>query len=151
MGSLESATWDKIPLLGLGLLILAVFFALLSPGLTILLLGDSRASSLGVNVNRLRWYILLGSSLLTALAVSVAGPVGFIGLMVPHFVRGIWGVHNKHIVLDTVFTGGVFLSICDSVGKIIFANVSLPIGIITSFLGIPFFVYLLTKKNFRFS
>lgn len=151
MGSLESASWEKIPLLAFFLILSTIVFAFFTPQLTILLLGDSRAASLGVHVNRLRWFILLGATLLTALAVAVAGPVGFIGLMVPHFVRGLWGVHNKYIILDCVLSGGVFLSMCDSVGKIVFRDISLPIGIITSFLGIPFFVYLLTKKNFRFS
>jgi iron complex transport system permease protein len=151
MGSLEQASWEKIPYMAGVIFACTVFYSLMGRHLNILLLGESRASSLGVNIVVLRWVILCGASLATAVAVAVAGPVGFVGLMIPHFVRGISGVHSKFNVIYTVLTGGVFLLICDTLTRVLFPGADLPIGIITSFLGIPFFVYLLTKRNYRFS
>jgi iron complex transport system permease protein len=151
MGSIDSASWQKVPLLAITLFLLGIISILLRSQMSILMLGESRANSLGVNVVRLRWLILVFSSLLTAMAVSVAGPIGFIGLIVPHFVRALHGIHGKYNIIDTILIGGIFLTICDSSSKWAFPDISLPIGILTSFLGIPFFVYLLTKRNFRFN
>jgi len=151
MGSLEQASWEKIPFLAAVLLITTLVFTLLTKNLNILLLGESRAESLGVNIHIFRWMLVSFASLITAAAVAVAGPIGFVGLIVPHFARAVLGVHSKFIVLFTVFTGGIFLLACDILSRIVFPEASLPIGIVTSFLGIPFFVYLLTKRSYRFS
>lgn len=151
MGSFEAASWNDIPMLLGGLLIVGLAFVFFTPHLNIMLLGEERAYNLGVNIKRLRIGILLATSLLTSLSVAVAGPIGFVGLMVPHFIRGLFGIHGKFNIPDVIFTGGIFLSLCDIAGKWAIPESSLPIGVITSFLGIPFFVYLLTKRDFRFN
>lgn len=151
MGSFEQASWLHLPFISIGLIISILVFTVFTKHLNILLLGEERAENLGVNVVRLRWIVLCGASFLTAMAVALSGPVGFVGLMVPHFVRGLFGVHGKLNVLFTSLIGGIFLIACDLLARLIFQDAALPIGIITSFLGIPFFVYLLTKKNYRFS
>lgn len=151
MGSIDAAAWNKIPLLAITLFVLGIIAVLLRPQLSILMLGAPRAQNLGVNVVKLRWLILIFSALLTGMAVAVSGPIGFIGLIVPHFVRALFGVHGKYNITDTILTGGIFLTVCDTSSKWLFPDIALPIGIITSFLGIPFFVYLLTKRNFRFN
>lgn len=151
MGSVEQASWDKIPLLAIILFLVMIASIFFTRHLNVLLLGESRAGNLGVDVRLLRWVILCFASVLTANAVAVSGPVGFVGLMIPHLVRGIFGVHGKWNVFFAVFIGGIFLICCDLLSRITFPEADLPIGIITSFLGIPFFVYLLTNKNYRFS
>jgi iron complex transport system permease protein len=151
MGSFEKASWSDIPMISATLLLVTVLFSFLTKQLNILLLGEIRSTSLGLNVKVLRWVILLTSAFVTSLAVAASGPVGFVGLMVPHFVRSVWGVHGKFNILYTVLTGGVFILACDLISKLIYPPSGIPIGIITSFLGIPFFVYLLYKKNYSFS
>lgn len=151
MGSFEAASWNDIPLLLAGLFAVGLVFIFFTPHLNILLLGEERANNLGVNIKKLRIGVLVATSLLTSLSVAVAGPIGFVGLMVPHFIRGVFGVHGKFNIPDVIFTGAVFLSLCDIAGKWVTPDSSLPIGVITSFLGIPFFVYLLTKRDFRFN
>ncbi|MBX9850988.1 MAG: iron ABC transporter permease, partial [Cytophagaceae bacterium] len=111
----------------------------------------SRTENLGHNDTRLRWIILIASSLVTGFSVATCGPIGFVGLMVPHFIRGINGVNGRQNILLVTFAGGLFMLLCDLISRKIYAPSGIPIGVITSFLGIPFFVYLLSKKNYKFS
>ncbi len=150
LGSFDLARWEYIPLLSVVLIIFTILFMFYTKQLNILLLGDSRAKNLGVDIRRMRWFVLTGCSVLTGFAVATSGPIGFVGLIVPHFVRALYGVNGKYNILFAVFTGGVFMLACDILSRIIIPGISLPIGIITSFLGIPFFVYLLLKNNYRF-
>jgi iron complex transport system permease protein len=151
MGSFEMARWEYLPLLTLALLIIVGAFSFLNKHLNILLLGESRSFNLGLNVKKMRWLILISSSILTGFSVATCGPIGFVGLMVPHFVRGIYGTNGKYNILYTTILGGFFMLVCDIIAKKIYPPMGIPIGIITSFLGIPFFVYLLSKRNYRFS
>lgn len=151
MGSFELARWDYIPLLAITLIVIVLLFSFLNKQLNILLLGESRSVNLGLNIVKLRWMILIAASLVTGFSVATCGPIGFVGLMVPHFVRGIFGVNGRYNILYTALLGGLFMLICDIVSRKIYPPAGIPIGIITSFLGIPFFVYLLSKKNYRFN
>ncbi len=148
MGNLERADWD-----GVKWLLALVFFAVLASfrmarNLDLMLLGDKRASSLGLEVNRFRWEVLLITALLVGSTVSLSGPIGFVGLMVPHFTRALCGGTGKYNLLVSIFIGGAFLMACDILSRIIYPPAGIPIGVITSFLGIPFFVYLLYKNKF---
>jgi iron complex transport system permease protein len=115
------------------------------------LLGESRSINLGLNVKKLRWAILISSSIITGFAVATSGPIGFVGLIVPHFVRGLFGATGKYNILFSTLVGGIFMLACDVATRKIYPPAGVPIGIITSFLGIPFFVYLLSRKNYRFN
>jgi iron complex transport system permease protein len=150
MGGFERAQWSDLPVLALFLAIATVLVTFLHKQLAILLLGESRAHHLGVNLSRLRWIILLTASLLTSLAVALSGSIGFIGLMVPHMVRALFGVTFTHNALFTVLLGGLFTLACDLISRLLVPPAGLPVGILTAFLGIPFFLYLLRKKNYRF-
>jgi iron complex transport system permease protein len=150
MGGFERAQWSDLPVLALFLVIATVAVTFLHKQLAILLLGESRAHHLGVNLGRLRWTILLTASLLTSLAVALSGSIGFIGLMVPHMVRALFGVTFTHNALFTVLLGGLFTLTCDLISRLLVPPAGLPVGILTAFLGIPFFLYLLRKKNYRF-
>jgi len=151
MGSFESARWNYIPLLGITLIIVILLFSFLTKNINLLLLGESRSYNLGLNVSKLRWIILIGSAFTTGCAVATSGPIGFVGLMVPHFVRGMFGVAGKTNILVTALLGGTFLLACDIASRKIYPPTGIPIGIITSFMGIPFFVYLLSKNSYRFN
>ncbi|MFN6945018.1 MAG: FecCD family ABC transporter permease, partial [Cytophagaceae bacterium] len=151
LGSLERSSWEYVPLAFVALIVATISFSFMYKHLNIMLLGESRAQSLGLEIKLFRWIILLSSSFLTGVAVAIAGPVGFVGLMIPHIVRGIFGIQGRYNIIVTVLIGGCYLLLCDIISRILYPPAGIPIGIITSFLGIPFFVYLLSKRNYRFS
>lgn len=151
MGSFEGARWEYIPLLLTALFIAVMLFTFYSKHLTLLLLGESRAENMGLKVSSLRWYILIAAALITGFSVATCGPIGFVGLMVPHFTRGLFGVNGKYNILNVTLLGGNFMLACDIFSRTIYPPAGVPIGIITAFLGIPFFVYLLSRNNVRFN
>jgi iron complex transport system permease protein len=151
LGSFERAQWSMLPLPITALLLAVPLFIFMSKQINILLLGEGRAYNLGLNVARLRLTVLLSSALLTALVVAASGPIGFVGLLVPHLIRALFGVNYRLNILYTSWIGGLFMLSCDLLARVIYPPAGIPVGIITSFLGIPFFVYLLSKKNYRFN
>jgi iron complex transport system permease protein len=151
MGSFERASWDLLPYPSVALLLALVLFVFLQKQLNILLLGAERAQALGVQVASTRWAILATVSVVTGFAVAASGPIGFVGLIVPHVTRGLMGTTGKTNLLFCAFAGGLFMLVCDLLSRIIYPPAGLPIGIITSFFGVPFFVYLLSRRNYKFS
>ncbi|MDN5293076.1 MAG: cobalamin transport system permease protein [Eubacteriales bacterium] len=115
--------------------------------LNILTLGDEEAHWLGVSVERTRKIILVAASLLTGAAVSVAGSIGFVGLVIPHMCRMVVGPDYRILIPVTAFSGGIFLVWADNLARTIFAPLELPVGVVTSFLGVPFFIYLLRRSR----
>lgn len=150
MGSFERADYAMIPFPAAALLILSAVFLFLHKHINILLLGSQRARNLGIRSGRLRLVLVLAASLLTALSVACCGTVGFVGLMVPHLVRGIFGVNGRYNMVLSGLCGGAFLMGADLLARAVYPPVGLPVGIITAFAGVPFFVYLLFKSNYRF-
>jgi iron complex transport system permease protein len=135
---------------------LAVFAALAAIGfwliagqareLNVLALGEEAATQLGVNAERLKLRIFGGAALLTAAAVAFAGPIGFVGLIVPHLLRGLLGQDNRLLVPAALFGGAAFLLLADTVARNIIAPAELSVGVITAFCGAPFFIYLLRTR-----
>jgi iron complex transport system permease protein len=150
LGSFERSQWADVPLLGVVTTSFALLFTLLHKQITILLLGENRAYYLGLNISRLRWLILTAMALTTGVAVATVGTIGFVGLVIPHIVRGIFGASHRYNILFSTWIGGIFMLACDMISRIIYPPAGLPIGIITSFMGVPFFLYLLLKKDYRF-
>ena len=107
--------------------------------------GDETAKSLGVNVSRVRILGLIIASLITSLTVSFFGIIAFVGLVVPHIVRRIIGNDERFLIPGAAIFGGVFLLICDTIARTIISPIVLPVGIITSFVGAPLFIFLLIK------
>ena len=151
MGSFERASWAILPYPAAALFVALILFIFLQKHLNILLLGENRAQALGVQVSHVRWVILITVSVVTGFAVATSGPIGFVGLIVPHVTRALLGTTGKSNALFCAFTGGLFMLMCDLLSRIIYPPAGLPIGIITSFFGVPFFVYLLSRKNYKFS
>ena len=100
-----------------------------------------------LNTNKLKWLIIILSSFITGVSVATSGPIGFVGLIIPHFIRNFFGINHKLNALMVALTGAAFLLFCDLLTRLIYPPAGLPIGIICSCLGIPFFLYLLFKKN----
>lgn len=150
MGALSRASWTSISVLSVTLCSTLILLFFLKKELSLILLGEEKASLLGMKVERFKWGIVVLSTLITAVTVSFTGPIGFIGLFVPHFIRRVFGVNGAFNSIFVVLTGGVFLATCDGFSKIIYPPVGLPIGIITAILGIPFFIILVIKSNYKF-
>ncbi len=120
---------------------------LLSRSLDVLLLGERHAEALGVNVDRLRWRLLLLASAVTALAVTAAGTIGFIGLVIPHLMRLLFGALHRRVLLASAIGGGLLLVCADMAARTVIAPAELPVGILTAMIGVPVFLYLLIKQT----
>ncbi len=131
------------------LVLLAVLIVglIVARDLDLLLEGDLRARSLGLNTSALRLIILLAASLLTAASVTLAGPVGFIGLVVPHMMRLIIGSRHRLLIPVSALAGGTLLVIAEMIARTVIAPQQLPVGVITSFIGVPVFLYLLRRRG----
>lgn len=134
------------PLLPWAALIAATAFALLmARDLNLLARGEFFAQSLGVEVRARRWQVMLLASLATAVAVTAAGTVGFVGLVVPHIVRTLWGNDQRVLLPASVLAGGAFLTFTDTVARSVAAPIELPVGVVTAFIGAPLFIGLLLR------
>jgi iron complex transport system permease protein len=115
--------------------------------LNLLALGEEAARQIGVDAERLKRRIFGGAALLTATVVAFTGPIGFIGLIVPHMLRGLLGQDNRVLVPAALVGGGVFLLVADTVARNVVAPAELSVGVLTSFCGAPFFVYILRTRG----
>jgi iron complex transport system permease protein len=121
-------------------------FALLPRSLNLLTIGNDVAASRGVDVTRVQRIAFLSSSLATGAAVSLAGPIGFIGIIVPHLVRLLVGSDHRIVLPAATLFGAAFLVLCDLLARTIMAPVELPVGIVTAMIGGPFFLWLLVRR-----
>ena len=110
-------------------------------------LGEEEAMHLGVEVEQIKRILFIVCSLITASIVSICGMIGFVGLIIPHIVRRIAGTNHKVTLIFTVFTGGIFLIICDIISRVLLKPTEVPIGVITAIIGAPFFIVLLKKRQ----
>jgi iron complex transport system permease protein len=115
--------------------------------LNVLALGEEAALQLGINAERLKLLVFLGAALLTASVVAFAGPIGFVGLVVPHALRLLLGPDNRLLVPTALVGGGAFLLAADTLARNIVAPAELSVGVITSLCGAPFFIYLLRTRS----
>ena len=120
---------------------------LLSGELDILSLGDKTAKSLGLNVRASRLALLMAAALLAGAAVSFAGLISFIGLIIPHIARHFIKSGSRRLILASSLLGASFLSFCDVLSRVIFAPYEIQLGIVVSYIGVPFFIYLIMKKR----
>ena len=148
MGGVQDATYfsDWLRLFPI-VLLLMIFLITQSRTMNVFVTGSDRAKSLGVNVERFKWVLFIVTSLVVGLIVSVTGPIGFVGLLVPHVARLLVGPDHRMLITSTAFLGAVFLAVCDTAGRWIAHPAEFPVGIITSLLGGPFFLWLLLKRK----
>ena len=148
MGYVGAASWMKVSILIVPLVISIMYFYLKRHELDLLLSGDEEAHSLGLNVGKLKKNMLIISSLIVGFSVAFTGMIGFVGLIVPHTIRLIAksGSNTKLIPLSTL-GGGLFLLVCDTIGRTVLNPVEIPIGVVTAFFGAPFFLYLAIRRR----
>lgn len=147
MGSLTGAKLDtnllmtSVPMI-IGLIVLVA----LRWRINILTMGDDEAATMGVNAHRLRMIVIIAATLVTAASVSVTGLIGWVGLIVPHWCRMIVGCDYRKLMPASMLLGASFLLIVDNISRLA-TTAEIPIGILTAFCGVPFFIYLITKKK----
>lgn len=149
MGSFASASWLDVALVA-PVTLAGVFVALYySRDLNLLLAGSETAQSLGVEVEKVKRRLLFFSTLMVAFAVATCGVIGFVGLVVPHCVRLVTGPDNRKVVPYSIFVGGLFALLCDTMARTLFMPNELPVGSLTALVGAPLFIYLLYKNKKR--
>lgn len=147
MGGLTRADMTSVIIMVATLLIIIPFSLRAANALTLLSLGEERAASLGVSIRHIRFGCLLRASLLAAISVSFAGTIGFIGLVGPHISRLLVGEDHRYFLPGAMLSGGVIMSFASIASKLIIPGVLLPIGIVTSLIGLPCFMALLLSKR----
>lgn len=149
LGGLTNVRAGEVYPLALVILVLVIIAQLFSRPLSVLLLGDDMAKSLGLSVGRVRFLALLLAAALSACSVSLAGILSFVGLLVPHAMRALFGQDYRLLIPSVALFGGAFLLVCDTLARLVFAPFELPVGILLSLLGAPFFIWLVIRRNRR--
>ena len=147
LGRLSTASWGDVRLVLPYVLVSTVVLFLHRRHLDALRVGDAEASTLGIPVTRIRLVVVVAATLGTAAVVSVSGLIGFVGLVVPHMVRLVAGASYRRLLPLTVAFGAAFLILADIPGRTLMAPSELPIGVVTAFLGAPFFIVLLRTRD----
>lgn len=147
LGSVSMRGWPYVQMIAPFVVIGSVILWTQRRELNALLYGEERAQHLGVNVKRSKYLILAGGSMLTGAAVAVSGTIGFVGLVVPHMTRMLWGSDHRHLLPLSFLNGASLLIICDLVARTIIVPRELPIGVITALIGAPVFSYIFYKQR----
>lgn len=146
IGSLTFVKSDNLLFIGVITLLVTLYLVFNSHKYNVLALGNETAKTLGVNSTFLKNSTYFAASLLVGALVSVSGIIGFVGLLVPHVCRLIWGVDNRIIIPTSFFIGAIYLTIADTIARTIISPAELPVGAITAIIGAPVFIYLLRTR-----
>lgn len=149
LGSFSAADWPGVTYLLSALILLFAVTYIWATRLDILLLDTSTATSMGIDVNTTRLSLLVAASLATAVAVSLSGIIGFVGLMSPHFVKLLVGPKHRRTIPLSILLGSLIMLVSDLIARTVASPAELPVGIITSILGVPVFILLLRRRNYR--
>lgn len=147
MGSFSLSQWSEVTVVLPYVLVGVVTILLYARPLNVMQLDEEQAQQLGINVEKVKLILLAAATLITAAAVSFVGTIGFVGIIIPHAVRLIWGPDYRFLLPLSVLTGAVFLVLADLVARTALAPTEVPIGVITAICGAPFFLYLLRRKK----
>ncbi|WP_371326711.1 FecCD family ABC transporter permease [Psychrobacillus sp. OK028] len=147
LGSVSMRGWSFVQM-ALPFVLIGTFLLWLNRReLNAMLFGEERAQHLGVNVKKRKMMILIGGSMLTGTAVAVSGTIGFVGLVVPHMTRLLFGSDNRHVLPLSFINGAALLIVCDLVSRTIISPTELPIGVITAFIGAPVFAFIFFRQR----
>jgi iron complex transport system permease protein len=150
LGTLSSASWHSVIVVGVATIIGVVAALVCAKALNALMLGEEEAAALGVNVRRLKWVVLSINVLMVAVATAFTGVISFVGLIVPHILRILRGPDNRFLIGGSALLGGTLLSLADLIARVSLRPAELPIGIVTSVVGVPVFVSLLRRRDYFF-
>jgi iron complex transport system permease protein len=150
LGTLSGASWKAVEIVAgstIGGTAIAMRYA---KQLNALMIGEEEATYLGVNVNRLKWIILSVNVIIVAVATAFTGVISFVGLVVPHILRMIGGADNRFLIVGSALTGATLLTLADLIARLSVRPAELPIGIVTSAVGVPVFIFLLRRRQYVF-
>ena len=150
MGGLAGTKWHYLIIPALAVVIGVSYLYLNSRQLNAMLMGEETAETLGVNTDLFSKSLLIVTALITGVIVAVSGAIGFVGLMIPHIVRMMVGSNHSRVIPISALVGGIFIIWADVVARLVLAPQELPIGIVTSICGGPFFIWLLRKSSYSF-
>ncbi|MDQ0218596.1 iron ABC transporter permease [Peribacillus cavernae] len=147
LGSVSMRGWDYINIMLPFFIIGSLLLLFSARELNAMSFGEEQAQHLGVNVQKRKMLVLSAGSILTGAAVAVSGTIGFVGLVIPHLIRILWGPDHKHLLPLSILIGGGFLILADLVSRTVIAPTELPIGVITALIGAPVFAAILVRKR----
>jgi iron complex transport system permease protein len=149
MGSFNASSWKNILIVAPVILIGTVVIYFFYRDFNLMLIGEDSAKSLGVETEKLKKLIIIISSMIIGVCVAFSGVIGFVGFLVPHMVRIIFGPNNKALIPFSALAGATFLLLADTVARTIASPAELPVGAVTALIGSPYFIYLLVKMKKR--
>jgi len=147
LGTFSLTNWGEVATVIPSIFIGIVIIWLYARPLNVMQLDEEQAQQLGINVERVKLILLVAATLITAAAVSFCGIIGFVGIIIPHAVRLVWGPDHRFLLPLATFAGASFLILADTAARTVLAPTEIPVGVITAFLGAPFFLYLLRQKK----
>ena len=150
MGSLAGASWSRAGVMFPVTLICVIIFWTQYRNLNLMLLGDDVSITLGTDLHRLSPFYLIVASVMIGFAVYCAGVIGFVGLVIPHVIRILFGTDHRRLLPLSALLGASFLIWCDVACRVILKNSEMPIGVLVSIIGAPCFIYLLVRKSYGF-
>ncbi len=147
LGRFSLSSWGQVAVVAPYVLVGVVVIWLYARPLNVMQLDEEQAQQLGIEVEKVKLVLLIAATLITAAAVSFCGTIGFVGIIVPHAVRLIWGPDHRFLLPLSTLSGAIFLILADAAARTVLAPMEIPVGVITAFLGAPFFLYLLRQKK----
>jgi iron complex transport system permease protein len=150
LGTLSGANWKTVAVVSISTTAGTLLAMRYAKQLNALMIGEEEATYLGVNVNRLKWIILSINVVIVAVATAFTGVISFVGLIVPHILRMLGGADNRYLIVGSALMGALLLSLADLVARLSLRPAELPIGIVTSAVGVPIFLTLLRRRRYVF-
>jgi iron complex transport system permease protein len=147
MGNLSSPEYNVIIIISVVLSLGGIVIYSNAKNLNLILMGEDTAMQMGVEVEKIKKLMLFTGSLITAVVVAFSGIIGFVGLIVPHISRLIFGNDHRILIISSAFIGGIFLIFADTIARTILSPSEIPVGVVTAMTGAPFFLYLLIKRR----
>ena len=150
LGTLSGANWKAVTIVSISTTVGTILALRYAKQLNALMIGEEEATYLGVNVNRLKWIVLSINVVVVAVATAFTGVISFVGLIVPHILRMLGGADNRYLIAGSALLGATLLSLADLVARLSLRPAELPIGIVTSAVGVPIFIALLRRRQYVF-
>ena len=150
LGTLSGASWKAVEIVAVSTILGSIVALRYAKQLNALMIGEEEATYLGVNVNRLKWIILSVNVVIVAVATAFTGVISFVGLIVPHILRMLGGADNRFLIVGSALTGATLLTLADLIARLSVRPAELPIGIVTSAVGVPVFIFLLRRRQYVF-
>lgn len=150
LGTLSGASWRAVEIVAISTVLGTIVALRQAKQLNALMIGEEEATYLGVNVNRLKWIILSVNVVIVAVATAFTGVISFVGLVVPHILRLVGGADNRFLIVGSALTGATLLTLADLIARLVVRPAELPIGIVTSAVGVPVFIFLLRRRQYVF-